>query len=64
MRVTATLDDTLLRDAEELTGNTNRTALLRAVLKALVQRETARRLARLGGSDPNAEAAPRRRPPH
>ena len=63
MRTTLTLDDDLLAQAQELTGITERSALLREALRALVQREAARRLAALGGSDPAAAAAPRRRPP-
>lgn len=62
MRTTVTLDDELLADAEEFTGIKERTTLLNAGLKALIEREAARRLARLGGIDPNAKAAPRRRP--
>ncbi len=60
MRTTLTLDDDLLARAEALTGMKERTALLREALKALIERESARRLARLGGSDPAAEAPPRR----
>jgi Arc/MetJ family transcription regulator len=62
MRATVALDDALMAKAEELTGITERPALLQEALTALVQREAALRLARLGGSDPNAVAAPRRRP--
>jgi Arc/MetJ family transcription regulator len=61
MRTTVTLDDELLADAEKYTGIKERTALLNAGLKSLVEQEAARRLARLGGSDPGAKAAPRRR---
>ena len=63
MRVTVTLDDELVADARELTGITGTSALVRTALTALVQREAARRLARLGGSAPDLEAAPRRRSP-
>lgn len=62
MRTTVNLDDDLLKQAHELTGITERPALLREALQALVTRESARRLALLGGSDPNAVAPPRRRP--
>jgi Arc/MetJ family transcription regulator len=62
MRTTVTLDDELLKTAEEYTGIKERSALIRLGLEALVQREAARRLARMGGSDPTASAAPRRRP--
>lgn len=61
MRTTVTLDDDLLDRAAELTGVTERTALLREGLEMLIRVESARRLAALGGSDPKAEAAPRRR---
>jgi Arc/MetJ family transcription regulator len=62
MRTTVTLDDELLKEAEKSTGIKERATLIRMGLEALVQREAARRLARLGGSDPNASAAPRKRP--
>jgi Arc/MetJ family transcription regulator len=61
MRTTVTLDDELLKDAQELTGITDKSALIKAALKALVEREAARRLARLGGSQPDIEDVPRRR---
>ena len=61
MRTTIVLDDELLSEAEDLTGVKEKTALVREALKALVQREAARRLILLGGSDPDAVAAPRRR---
>ena len=61
MRTTVTIDDKLLQDAQRLTGITEKAELLRAGLKALIERESARRLARLGGSDPNATLPPRRR---
>jgi len=62
MRTTLALDDDLLAEAEALTGVGEKTALVREALKALIERESARRLARLGGSDPEAKAPPRRRP--
>jgi len=62
MRTTVALDDDLLAEAEALTGVSEKTALVREALKALIARESARRLARLGGSDPKAKAPPRRRP--
>lgn len=62
MRTTVTLDDNLMKDAEEYTGITERGALLREALTALVQREAALRLARLGGSQPGFVAGRRRRP--
>lgn len=61
MRTTLTLDDELLADAAELTGITEKSALVRAALKALIEREAARRLARLGGSEPDLQPIPRRR---
>jgi Arc/MetJ family transcription regulator len=62
MRTTIALDDDLVARAEALTGLKEKAALLREALKALVERESARRLAALGGSDPLAAAGPRRRP--
>ena len=62
MRTTVTLDDELLSKAAKYTGIKERSTLLRVALEALVQREAARRLARLGGSEPDLEIAPRRRP--
>ena len=61
MRTTVTLDDKLLADAEKYTGIKERTALVNAGLKSLVEREAARRLARLGGTEPQFSAPPRRR---
>ncbi len=61
MRTTVNLDDEPLAKAAEMTGIEEKPALLREALKALIAREPARRLARLGGSDPAATAAPRRR---
>ena len=61
MRTTVTLDDELLKQAQRATGMTERGALLRAGLIALIERESARRLARLGGTEPQLERAPRRR---
>ncbi|MGH6957894.1 MAG: type II toxin-antitoxin system VapB family antitoxin [Caulobacteraceae bacterium] len=55
------LDDELVAEAQELTGLREKSALVREALKALVQREAARRLVLLGGSDPDASAPPRRR---
>lgn len=61
MRTTVALDDELLAQAQEYTGITEKSALLREALTALVQREAARRLARLGGTEPDFVAPPRRR---
>ncbi|MEO7458446.1 MAG: type II toxin-antitoxin system VapB family antitoxin [Gemmatimonadaceae bacterium] len=63
MRTTINLDDTLLEKAQKLTGISERTAVLHEALRALIARESARRLARLGGSEPNLKAIPRRRAP-
>ena len=63
MRTTLTLDDALLAQAQSLSGLTERSALLREALTALIERESARRLARLGGSEPQLDAVPRRREP-
>lgn len=61
MRTTVTIDDDLLERAAELTGMTERTALLREGLETLIRVESAKRLAALGGSDARASASPRRR---
>jgi len=60
MRTTVTLDDELLAKAEHLCGDLERSALLKEALRALVQRESAKRLAALGGSEPALEPIPRR----
>lgn len=62
MRTTVTLDDELLAEAREATGITERARLIHEGLRALVQREASRRLARLGGTMPDIEDIPRRRP--
>ena len=61
MRTTVNLDDNLLAQAREMTNITSNTKLLREALKALVQRESARRLAKLKGSEPGLRSVPRRR---
>ncbi len=63
MRTTLALDDDLLAEAQRLTGTTEKSALVRQALTALVERESARRLARMGGSEPALRAVPRRRAP-
>jgi Arc/MetJ family transcription regulator len=60
MRTTVTLDDALLARAEQLCGDLERSALLKEALRALVQRESAKRLAALGGSETELETIPRR----
>jgi Arc/MetJ family transcription regulator len=62
MRTTLNIDDALLEEAGVLTGVAEKTALVRLGLQALIAQERARRLIALGGSDPKAKAAPRRRP--
>jgi len=61
MRTTVTLDDQLLAQAQQLCGELERSALLKEALQALVQRESARRLSALGGSEPDLDPIPRRR---
>ena len=61
MKTTLNIDDDLLAEAERLTGTGEKTALVRAGLEALIAREQARRLARLGGTEPKLRATPRRR---
>jgi Arc/MetJ family transcription regulator len=60
MRTTLNLDDDLVAKAQKLTGIGEKSALVKAALKALVERESARRLARMGGTEPDAEYIPRR----
>ncbi len=60
MRTTLALDDDLLAKAEALTGLSEKTALVREALRALIQRESAKRLALLGGSEPQLADIPRR----
>jgi Arc/MetJ family transcription regulator len=62
MRTTLALDDELLSKAQEYTGLREKSALIREALKALIERESARRLARLGASAPDLMPIPRRRP--
>lgn len=61
LRTTVTLDDGLLAQAQQLCGDLERSALLREALQAHVQRESARRLAALGGTEPDLQSIPRRR---
>ena len=60
MRITLALDDELLANAQPLTGMTEKSALVQEALRALIQRESARRLALLGGSEPRLTDIPRR----
>ena len=61
MRTTLALDDKLVAEAQRLTGTSEKNALVREALRALIQRESARRLARLGGTEPALTETPRRR---
>ena len=60
MRTTLALDDDLLSKAQYLTGVSEKSALVREALRALIQRESAKRLALLGGSEPQLEDIARR----
>ncbi|NNN16379.1 MAG: type II toxin-antitoxin system VapB family antitoxin [Acidimicrobiaceae bacterium] len=62
MRTTLALDDDLIAEAQRLTGTPEKSALVSEALRALIERESARRLARLGGSEPRLDRVPRRRP--
>jgi Arc/MetJ family transcription regulator len=61
MKTTLNIDDGLLAEAARLTQIAEKTALVRAGLEALIARESARRLAQLGGSEPGLRSVPRRR---
>jgi Arc/MetJ family transcription regulator len=61
MRTTLTIDDELLAKAQKYTGLQNKSAIIREALKAFVEREAGRRLARLGGTEPQLRPVPRRR---
>lgn len=60
MRTTLSLDDTLLAKAQQLTGVTETSALIREALRALIARESARQWARLGGTEPDLAPVPHR----
>lgn len=62
MRTTVALDEKLLAEAQKYTGIKEKSGVINEALKVLVALEAQRRLAMLGGSDPDAWAAPRRRP--
>jgi|GEM_PF-832462 len=64
MRTTINLDDDLIEEAQRLTGEEEKTSLVREGLRALIERESARRLAALGGAMPELEEVPRRRSRH
>ena len=61
MRTTIAIDDDLLAKAQALTGISKKTALVREALRAVIQRESAKRLALVGGSEPSLKEVPRRR---
>ena len=61
MRTTVTIDDELFEDARWLTGIEGKSALVTKALRELVERESARRLAKLGGTQPHLKPIPRRR---
>jgi Arc/MetJ family transcription regulator len=61
MRTTLALDDDLLAAAERYTGLKEKSALVREALRALIERESARRLAALGGSEPGLKPVARRK---
>jgi len=61
MRTTINIDDDILKKASDLTGITEKTSLVRMGLESLIALESARRLARLGGTEKSLLAAPRRR---
>ena len=61
MRTTLNIDDQLLAKAQRITGVSEKTALVREGLRALIERESARRLARLGATEPQLKPVPRRR---
>ena len=62
MRTTLNIDSALVQKASRLTGITQKTALVRAGLEALIERASANRLAELGGTQPQLKPIPRRRP--
>jgi Arc/MetJ family transcription regulator len=62
MRTTVTLDEKLLKAASAAVGTNERSVVLREALQALIERDAARRLARLGGSDTKSSVSRRRRP--
>jgi Arc/MetJ family transcription regulator len=61
MRTTVNIDDELMEAARKLTGIEEKAVLLRAGLKALIEQESARRLAKLAGSEPQLSSVSRRR---
>ncbi len=62
MRTTLSIDDELLAKARQLSGVKEKSVLVREGLKALIERESARRLEQMGGTEPRLKTPPRRRP--
>lgn len=62
MHITIEIDDLLLEDARTLTGISDDSVLFTKVIEALIRHQASERLARLGGTEPDLEAPPRRRP--
>lgn len=60
MRTTVTIDDQLMSEAQRITGVNEKAVLVREGLKALIERESSRRLSALGATEPDLEAVPRR----
>ncbi len=61
MRTTLAMDDDLVKEAQRLTGTREKSALVRQALRALIERESARRLGLLAGTEPDLQDVPRRR---
>ena len=61
MRTTLNIDDDLITEAQRLTGMSSKAELVRAGLQALIERESARRLAKLGGSESQLQSVSRRK---
>ncbi|MFH0728549.1 MAG: type II toxin-antitoxin system VapB family antitoxin [Pseudomonadota bacterium] len=61
MRTTLNIEDTLVEKAAELTGIKEKTTLVKLGLEALIARESARRLGKLGGTEKQLKAIPRRK---
>jgi Arc/MetJ family transcription regulator len=61
MRITVSIDDQLFANAQRFAGVAGKSAVVQAALKAFVEREAGRRLAQMGGTEPDAKAPPRRR---
>ena len=63
MRIALDIDDKRFQDAARFLGTSDHSAVINAALLALVERESAQRFARLGGTDPYINQVPRRRAP-